>query len=81
MRLGKVGLPAALAAAPKLYGSTFNPEITLKALSFFDDGDLRALPEEMKQRLVVAAREVDLEHLPDIDHAFTRGARDHGYEL
>jgi len=81
MRLGKVGLPAALVAAQKLYGSTFNPEITLKALSFFDDGDLRALPEEMKQRLVVAAREVDLEHLPDIDYAFTRGARDHGYEL
>jgi len=80
LRLGKVGLPTALAAAQKLYGSSFNPEITLKALSYFDDGDLGALPEEMKERLVVAAREVDLEHLPDIDHAFAAGTRDHGYE-
>ncbi|MGC2462238.1 MAG: nucleotidyl transferase AbiEii/AbiGii toxin family protein [Steroidobacteraceae bacterium] len=80
LRLGKVGLPTALAAAQKLYGSSFNPEITLKALSYFADGDLRALPEDMKERLVVAAREVDLEHLPDINHAFTRRTRDHGFE-
>jgi hypothetical protein len=62
----RFGLPTALAAAQKLYGPTFNPEITLKALSYFDDGNLRALPEEMKSRLVVAAREVDVEHLPEI---------------
>jgi hypothetical protein len=80
LRLAKVGLPTALAAAQKLYGSSFNPEITLKALSYFDDGDLGSLPEEMKERLVVAAREVDLEHLPNIDHAFTAAAREHGYE-
>ncbi len=67
LRLGKVDLPSALAAAERLYGPTFNPEITLKALSYFDDGDLRALPEDMKIRLVDAAREVDLEHLPKID--------------
>jgi hypothetical protein len=29
LRLGKVDLPSALAAAEKLYGPTFNPEITL----------------------------------------------------
>jgi hypothetical protein len=80
LRLAKVGLPTALAAAQKLYGSSFNPEITLKALSYFDDGDLGSLPEEMKERLVVAAREVDLEQLPNIDHAFTAAAREHGYE-
>lgn len=80
LRLGKVGLPTALAAAQKLYGSSFNPEITLKALSYFDDGDLRALPEEVKDRLVVAAREVDLEQLPNIDHTPGLGAADHGYE-
>jgi len=34
IRLGKISLPYALAAAQKLYGATFNPEITLKALSF-----------------------------------------------
>jgi hypothetical protein len=80
LRLGNIGLSTTLAAAQKLYGSSFNPEITLKALSYFGDGDLGAVPEEVKERLVVAAREVDLEHLPDISHAFTAGARDHGYE-
>ena len=41
IQIGKVGLPFALAAAEKLYGSSFNPEITLKALSYFDDGNPR----------------------------------------
>jgi hypothetical protein len=65
--LGKISLPMALAAAQKLYGSTFNPEITLKALSYFEDGNLHLLPDETKHRLVVAARAVDLQRLPRID--------------
>jgi len=69
-----------LLVANECFDFVFNPEITLKALSYFADGDLRALPEDMKERLVVAAREVDLEHLPDINHAFTRRTRDHGFE-
>jgi hypothetical protein len=68
IRLGNVDLPSALAAARLLYGPTFNPELTLKALSFFDDGNLAELPSDLKQRLVVAAREVDLDLLPVIDH-------------
>jgi hypothetical protein len=40
-------LATALAAAQKLYGASFNPEITLKALSYFGDGNLPALPEDM----------------------------------
>lgn len=76
---GKVDLPLALSAAQKLYGSTFNPQITLKALSFFDDGDLRQLPDEMKLRLVTAARNVDLDHLPSLDSPHIE--RDYGLEL
>jgi hypothetical protein len=67
MTTGNVDLPLALSAALRLYGSTFNPQITLKALSFFDDGDLPRLSEDIKLRLVAAAREVDLDHLPGID--------------
>ena len=78
---GKVDLPLALSAAQRLYGSTFNPQITLKALSFFDDGDLRLLPEDMKLRLATAAREVDLDHLPSIDKFSRRIDQDRGYEL
>ncbi len=79
--VGKVDLPLALSAAQGLYGSTFNPQITLKALSFFDDGDLTLLPEEIKLRLATAAREVDLDHLPDIDKFSRQIDQDRGYEL
>jgi hypothetical protein len=61
-RLGEVDLATALAAAHALYGPTFNPEVTLKALSYFDDGNLCDLPNDLKLRLVEAAREVDLDH-------------------
>jgi hypothetical protein len=63
------------------YGSTFNPQITLKALSFFDDGDLRQLPGDMKSRLATAAREVDLEHLLSIDKVTRQIGQDRGHEL
>ena len=67
MRLGNISLPTALSAAQKIYGSSFNPEITLKALLYFDDGNLRELPDELKHRLAVAAREVDLDRLPGLN--------------
>jgi hypothetical protein len=79
--VGKVDLPLALSAAQRLYGSSFNPQITLKALSFFDDGNLWQLPAEMKLRLVTAAREVDLDHLPRIEKFACQIDRDRGYEL
>lgn len=66
IHLGGVSLPYALAAGGKLYGRSFNPEITLKALSYFDDGDLRELPEDLKSRLVAAVLEVDLDNLPSL---------------
>jgi len=65
---GGLGLAKALAAAQVLYGAGFNPHVTLKALSYFKDGDLSTLPEDAKMRLAVAAREVDLDNLPALDH-------------
>jgi hypothetical protein len=81
MRLGNISLPTALAAAQMLYGPAFNPEVTLKALSFFDDGNLRDLPDDLKQRLVAAAREVDLDHLPVLDGDSRHIDADNGQEL
>ena len=52
-----------------------------KALSFFDDGDLRQLPDDMKLRLVTAARNVDLDHLPSLDNPTRKIDQDHGHEL
>jgi hypothetical protein len=63
---GRIDLPTALSAANAIYGSTFNPQITLKALSFFGDGNLSRLPRETQDRLAKAAREVDLDKLPEI---------------
>ncbi|MDR3400966.1 MAG: nucleotidyl transferase AbiEii/AbiGii toxin family protein [Chthoniobacter sp.] len=63
---GRVDLPTALAAAKAIYGRQFNPLATLKALSFFEDGDLRRLPDATKDRLAAAARRVDPERLPRI---------------
>lgn len=64
---GHIDLPTALGAAKAICGAQFNPLITLKALSFFEDGDLASLPREIKDRLVKAAREVDLERIPAIE--------------
>jgi Nucleotidyl transferase AbiEii toxin, Type IV TA system len=61
-----IGLPRALAAAKAIYGSSFNPQITLKALSYFQDGNLEWLPDDVKNRLATAARRVDLDQLPEI---------------
>jgi hypothetical protein len=64
---GRIDLPLALAAAQAIYGAQFNPQITLKALSYFADGNLQRLPQPLKNRLVAAVRAVDLERLPSID--------------
>jgi Nucleotidyl transferase AbiEii toxin, Type IV TA system len=78
---GKIDLPTALSAAQMLYGPSFNPEVTLKALSFFDDGNLQDLPKELKQRLVDAVRQVDLDHLPALDRNSSRFDDDHEQEI
>jgi hypothetical protein len=66
LRDGRIDLPTALASAKAIYGAQFNPQITLKALSFFDDGNLRRLPKPVQDRLAQAARAVDLDRLPTI---------------
>jgi hypothetical protein len=62
----RIDLPAALACAGDIYGPSFNPQITLKALSFFGDGNLDRLPRDVQDRLARAAREVDLDRLPGV---------------
>ena len=63
---GRIDLPMALASGRALYGQTFNPLATLKALAYFDDGNLAHLPGAIKKRLVDAASAVDLDRLPII---------------
>jgi Nucleotidyl transferase AbiEii toxin, Type IV TA system len=59
-----VELPSALAAGAVVYGRSFNPLVTLKALSYFDD--VPALPAEVRARLTTAVRAVDVTKLPTL---------------
>jgi hypothetical protein len=59
-----VDLPTALAAGRIVYGRSFNPMITLKALSFFED--LPTLAVEVRQRLSAAVEAVDPAELPEL---------------
>ena len=61
---GRIDLPSALGAALAIYGAEFNPQITLKALVYFEEDSLRRLPREVRNRLTAAVRAVDLDRLP-----------------
>jgi hypothetical protein len=64
---GRIDLPMSRAAARDIYGSSYNPQITLKALSYFDDGNLRDLPTALRDRLAKAVRGIDLDRLPQVN--------------
>ncbi len=57
-----IDLPQLLAAGAVIYGRSFNPLITLKALSYFDD--VPALPADVRERLRKAVEAVDPTRLP-----------------
>lgn len=61
-----IDLPCALAAGKALYGRGFNPQTTLKALSYFADGTLPSLPQDVQDRLVEAVQRIDLDRLPEL---------------
>jgi hypothetical protein len=59
-----ITLQQALAAAKAIYGDQFEPRTTLRALSYFADGDLPKLPASMQNALRSAAAGVKLDQLP-----------------
>lgn len=62
-----ISLEQAIGAARALYREQLNPMITLKALTYFADGDLRELPPEVQRVLVErAARFTEPERLERI---------------
>jgi hypothetical protein len=52
-----VSLESSLGAAKALYPE-YNPSISLQALTYFKDGDLPSLSDELRQTLIVAAARV-----------------------
>ncbi len=61
-----IDLGPALGAAVAVYGKTFNPFLSLKALSYFADGDLSSLSEAVRSKLMEAVRKVDPDQIPEI---------------
>ncbi len=59
-----LSLAEGLAAAASIYGKQFNGALSLKALTYFEDGDLPGLPAAMQKRLLEAATSVNLRELP-----------------
>lgn len=53
-----VSLPAGLAAAREIFGTAFQPSESLKAMVYFEDGDLHTLTKDEKNTLVNAVSAV-----------------------
>ena len=64
-----IDLPTILAAGAVVYGRQFNPVVTVKALSYFDD--LPGLPAEVRRRLAAAVAALDVTQLPTLT-AYTK---------
>ena len=64
-----ITLEQALGAACSVYGEHFNAAISLKALAYFEDGDLPTLPEDVQTRLSDAAAAAgQLPIVPAVSH-------------
>jgi hypothetical protein len=64
--LTQANIPLAemLSAAATIYGTVFNPLLSLKALSYHDDAALSELSRNVRQDLIKAVTAVDLQRLP-----------------
>ncbi len=66
-------LAKGLGGAIALFGPNFNPALPLKALTYYDDGDLGSVPLDVRQCLVAAVKEIH--ELPQVtSHSRTIGS-------
>jgi hypothetical protein len=65
---GVVNLEMSLGAALAIYGESFAPASTLKALTYFGEPSLALLPEALKKRLAKSVQGVSLNDIPTIQH-------------
>jgi Nucleotidyl transferase AbiEii toxin, Type IV TA system len=61
-----IGLAEALGAAVAVYGNAFNGALSLKALTYFADGDLPDLSPATQKKLRALASEVNLTKIPRV---------------
>ncbi len=62
-----VTLEDALGAANAVYGGGFNPLLTLKALTYYGEGDLETVPNAVRDRLAAAVADVGPGPLPTFE--------------
>lgn len=62
-----IRLEQAMGAAYAIYGGRFNAVAALKALTYFEDGNLPGLALDVRERLRRAAQEVHWESLPRVE--------------
>ncbi len=61
-----ISLAEALGAAAAAYGKEFNGALSLKALTYFGDGDLPSLSPTMQTKLRALAGQVNLKQIPQM---------------
>jgi len=59
-------LEQGLGAALAIYGQQYNAILTLKALSFFNDGNVKSLPDRIKRELSDRVEKCNLDNVPNI---------------
>ncbi len=65
--MGKINLETILACGQAVYGNSFNPYITLKAVCYFDEPELKNLDPEIKKRLKKLVENLDMEKLSKLE--------------
>jgi len=70
-----ISLATMLAAAAIIYGTEFNPLLSLKAISYYGDRSLAALSPDLKRDLVAAVQETDPQQLPVLQAVRRRAVR------
>ncbi len=62
-----VTIAESLSAAKVIFGDAFEPAITIRALSYFDDGELKTMDRLVKERLTKAVRATNIFKLPELN--------------
>ena len=66
LTLGKLSIDMLLACAGAVYGKEFNPYITLKAMCYFEEPELKTLTNELKQMFLKSVKTVNVDRIPKL---------------
>jgi hypothetical protein len=67
LTLGKLSIELLLACASAVYGKEFNPYITLKAMCYFEEPELKSLDSALKQMFLQLAKNANIDLMPKLN--------------